>query len=92
MAIKTVKEHTDEADAIVKHVKDANALLEKLKAELDFARTALNKLSEFAPADKFKIDAPYHLRATSSDNAMSMNQIIKAQTVRINTLLGDRAV
>lgn len=92
MAIKTVKEHTDEADAITKHVRDANALLIRLREELDYCRKTLHALRDFAPADQFKINAPYHLRAgTGNAEAQSMNLIIKAQTARINTLLGDRA-
>lgn len=92
MAIKTVKEHNDEADAIRKHIADADALLNKLRDELDLSRKTLHALREFAPADQFKIGTPYHLRpGNGRGESMSMNELIKAQTIRINTLLGDRA-
>lgn len=94
MTIKTVQEHINEADTIAKHIKDANALVDRLRDELDKARTTLHSLRDFAPADRFKIDPPYHLRKTGADGrpeGQNMIAIIKAQTTRINTLLGDRA-
>ena len=90
MTTKTVKQHTDEADTIRAHINDANALVERLRGELSYARQTLHTLRDFAPADRFKIDPPYHLKQSSSEG-MNMLTMIKAQTVRINTLLGDRA-
>lgn len=90
MTQKTVKQHADEADTIAKHVRDANALLTKLRDELDNTRKTLHALRDFSPADRFKIDPPYHLR-NSANEPMNMLTMIKAQTVRINLLLGDRA-
>ena len=91
MVQKTIKQHTDEADTIVKHVRDADALIVKLRDELDRTRATLHALRDFAPADRFKIEGPYHLRKPDSREPMSMLDMIKAQNARINLLLGDLA-
>lgn len=89
---KTVKEHLEQADQIKSHVDDANALLKKLREELDRARLALEWLKQFdAPAFAPK-PAGYQFSNDVKDTAkVTMAEMIDARVKKINALLGDRA-
>ena len=86
-------DHMKASAEIKQHIDEAAALAKKLGALLVQARTTFEALKAFSPDQRFKIDAPYHLRSHegSSASAMSMNAIIDKQIGEINATLGDRA-
>lgn len=88
-AKKTVKAHLEESDRVEAIVKDANAMVKKLQAELATTRVVLEGLSDYQHP-KLQMDVPYQIRL-SDDKAMSPKAVINRQIDRINALLGDRA-
>ena len=91
---KTVKEHIEEQDKIKEHIADANALVIKLRKELEDCRNTFEALEKFCPNDRFTIAAPYHLHSSIGETLSKntpMATILKYQTASINKLLGDRA-
>lgn len=83
-------DHLKASSEIQKHIEDGDALAKKIASKLVQARTTLEKLRDFAPSEKFKVDMPYHLRGQNAQEA-SMAEIIKRQIEHINEVLGDRA-
>lgn len=84
-------DHLKASAEITKHVEDADALARKLGGMLSHARATLEALRAFAPADRFKVDMPYHLRSPNKESEASMTDIIRRQVEAINNALGDRA-
>lgn len=87
---KTVTDHVEESTRLEQHIKDANALVIKMRKELECCRKTLEKLEAFCPNEIFTIATPYHLRDKLSDQS-PMSKILNYQTKAINELLGDRA-
>lgn len=85
---KTVQEHDAEADQIIKHVRDANALVDRLKEELATTRRTLDVLAEHQHPSVV-LGSPYWLKTKNNDQ-VSPKRMIEMQTDRINALLGDR--
>lgn len=85
---RTAKEHLEEADRIVQHVNDANALVGRLRSGLENARSTLEALKP-AQHQMVKIREPYHHpnRETSDKLAAS---IIAKEIELIDQILGDR--
>jgi len=87
---KTVEEHFAEADRIQKHIRDANALVGKLKNELEATRRTLDILEQHQHPSVV-LDCPYWLKEKNDKEPLSPKAMIQKQTERINALLGDRA-
>jgi len=88
---RTVKEHMDESDRVTALVYDANAMVTKLKDELQFSRTVLDNLAGYQHP-KMVMDIPYFLKtATREAERCPPAQVIAKQINRINALLGDKA-
>lgn len=88
----TVNEHMKASEALKAQIDAADALAKKLAHVLNGARSTIEALKVYAPNDKFKIDAPYHLRSGGNGgNDLSMLAIISKQIEVINATLGDRA-
>ena len=85
---KTVKQQGEEANQIVQHVRDANALVERLRTELCNARTTIEWMVGFAP-EEFERRPGYYL--SKDNNAMTAARGADLQIAKINGLLGDRA-
>lgn len=86
---KTVKEHIEDSDRVTDIVKNANALVAKLQAELAIARATLDALKDYQhPLHQMTV--PYAIRATRDNDKGSPASVIHIQTQRINALLGDK--
>ena len=83
----TAHEHLEASKALKDHIDAADALANKLAQIIRNARSTLIALQVFAPDDRLKIDAPYHLRA-GQDNAASMRSLIERQVKVIDEALG----
>jgi hypothetical protein len=90
MATKTVKEHTDETDQMVRHLKDGDSLIVKLRDQLDEARRAFKWLEEFSHPSFCK-SIQYQRVGVEGDKPATMKKVIEAQVARINATLGDAA-
>ena len=86
---KTVKEHIEESDRVTDIVKNANALVAKLQAELAVSRNTLESLLDYQHP-KLRMDVPYPIRTTRDDGKATPASVIHVQTQRINALLGDK--
>lgn len=86
---KTVKEHTDETDQVLKIVNSANALVKKLQAELAISRATLEDLAAMQHP-KLVMQVPYAIRGSNTDDKTTPAGVIDRQVKRINELLGDK--
>lgn len=87
---KTVKEHTQEIDRVSAIIKDANALVLKLQAELAIARGTFEDLRAYQhPLHEMQI--PYPFRKNNGPEKQKPANVIDTQISRINDLLGDKA-
>ena len=77
MSSLNLADHLKASAEITSHINDGDALAKKLGAILSNARTTLETLRAFAPADRFKVDIPYYLRGPNGNNEGSMSDIIK---------------
>ncbi len=86
---KTVKEHIEQSDRVTDIVKDANALVTKLQAELAISRATLEALKDYQhPLHKMQV--PYAIRVARDRDEGTPVSIIHIQVSRINALLGDK--
>lgn len=88
MAKKTVKEHLNDADRLSQHVDDANALVRKLKDELEFCRKRLEWMKKFCHP-MFKAQDAH--KFDRKGDVVTMETAINLDIRDINDLLGDRA-
>ena len=87
---KTVKDHIEASDRIIKTVNEANALVKKLRDRLEDIRSTLEALKPYQH-DKLKMSMPCHLRAKEMPSELSPRRVIEQEIKRINAILGDRA-
>ncbi|MFY0633648.1 MAG: hypothetical protein JXQ91_07545 [Vannielia sp.] len=85
----TVQEHEANCKQVAAVIKDANVLLTKAKAELEYSRHVLEMLLPYQH-DLHSIKTSYTSWLTDRD-ALTPANLIGAQVKRINGLLGDRA-
>lgn len=88
---KTVQQHMQAVEAVSKLLTDTTAQIERLRKALAASRATLEALADYQHP-KVKMPAPYHMRASvSNDRDVTPATVIAAQVEAINATLGDRA-
>jgi hypothetical protein len=90
MTDKTIKQHLQEADSIVKTVTDANALVVKLQRQLSEARDVIELLGNWSHP-KLSISPLYGPWVPRDTTSMRGTEVATLASGRISALLGDRA-
>lgn len=86
---KTVKEHTDQTDALIQQLKSGDELLKKAQSELYKARNELNTLRKFTHPE-FKVDGGAR-NNSGHPIVITMDAFLLRRINAISALLGDRA-
>lgn len=88
---KTVKQHTEETDRMIAHLKDGEKLVVKLREQLSETRNALKFIEDFAhPAFQKKVGYS-RFGFEKGESVVTMKQVIEKQISNINAILGDAA-
>lgn len=89
----TVTEHLAASEAIVAQLKNADALVIKLRNQLVEARAVIDNLGE-AAHPLLNVDVPYSLRYAADGRDVTVLKgpvLAKKESDRISAALGDRA-
>ena len=89
--MKTVEEHLEHAEVLQEHIKSADALVVKLKRELEICREFINWAARFGHPD-FKISVGYMGDMPVDHTELcSLRDGCSHRIAAINALLGDKA-
>jgi len=86
---RTAKGVGEVGKALREHIINVELLTVEMRKMLGEARSTLRSLHPFAPNSVLKVSVPYHMRDTTNDKHMSMDEILHRQIAEINALLGD---
>ena len=89
--MKTVEQHLEHAETLQEHIKSADALVLRLRKELQLCRSSLEWAMGFShPA--FSITANYYMDApVKNGEQCTLKQMADHRIAAINALLGDKA-